>query len=105
MSSKLNPFQNPSPKEVLLQDSVQVNRHRRMVESDAFQTSLNTAQLHYVRSLCAIAPANIDSAGNIQAAAACFQRIQGMLDFSAVLIKLAEMPTAKTTTKTKDNLE
>ncbi|HUD73899.1 MAG TPA: hypothetical protein VMQ76_02425, partial [Terracidiphilus sp.] len=56
-------------------------------------------------SLCELAPKDVDSSSNIQASAACFQRILGMHEFIGVMKKLAEPRPTITAVKTGDNLE
>lgn len=82
-----------------------IGDHRSMMETPQFQRAVDYAEAEYVHSLCELAPKDVDSSSNIQASAACFQRILGMHEFIGVMKKLGEpRPVIKPTTS-GDNLK
>ena len=69
-----------------------------------FQRSIEYAELQYHDALCKLAPSSIDSSGNIQASAACFQRLLGVHEFIRTLRNLSENPEL-TKKQSSDNLD
>ncbi len=100
-----SPFLNPHPKHLFCTDAKQMERHRRLVESEAWQTGFTVAQLQIVRDLCTSASTKLSDPNYLQAAALAFARIQGMNDFINTFSNLAEIPTAPAPRPSHDNLE
>jgi hypothetical protein len=82
-----------------------VGDHRAMMETPQFHRAIDYAEAEYVHTLCELAPKDVDSSSNLQASAACFQRILGMHEFIGVLKKLAEPRPAIKPSPSGDNLE
>ena len=83
---------NPTPKALFLADSVAVKNHNAMVDTDTFQKGTDTAILCYVRALCDVASGDMSSERYEQASACAFNRIQGMMDFVALVRNLGIVP-------------
>lgn len=83
---------NPTPKSRFLAQPENIIEHRKLLDTPAFQTAIAVAQQAYTRALCDIAPGNMLEANYQAASAACFNRLQGMSDFCALLLNLSETP-------------
>ncbi len=96
---------NPTPKAEFLSDANKVAAHKSLIARDDFRLSLATAQRAYTRALCDIAPGNMAEQNYSQASAAAFNRLQGMSDFCAVLLNLAENPPPPIRSTLSQNLD
>lgn len=80
---------NPLPKQVFLSSKKLSEEHGRLIDSEAFSRAISAAREQYVRRMCDLAPASLDTPNQLQASAMCFQRIQGCNDFIEILYNLA----------------
>lgn len=76
---------NPSPKSVLLSDPKKIEAQRTLVQNAVFSYGVDAALMQYQRFLC-------NQPVESQEAAASHYRMEGALQFVAVLKGLAEMP-------------
>ena len=100
-----NPFHNPHPKHLFCTNGPQMEAHRELVQSDAWQKGVVTAQMQMVRDLCTSASTKLADPNYLQAAALAFARIQGMNDFINIFSNLAEIPQPPAPRRNPDNLE
>lgn len=100
-----NPFTNPHPKHLFCTDAKRIAAHRRLIESEAWQTGIVSAQMAMVRDLCISASNNLSDPNYQQAAALAFARIQGANDLVNIFSNLGEMPQPPKPKPSHDNLE
>lgn len=100
-----SPFVNPHPKHLFCTNAAQMEAHRQLVQSEAWQRGVVAAQMQIVRDLCVGASTKLSEPQYLQASALAFSRIQGMNDFVNTFCNLAEIPPVPTAGKRSDNLE
>lgn len=100
-----NPFLNPYPKHLFCMDTSLVDAHRKLIQSDAWQTASKVAQAHFTRSILSLGNGKLDEPNHSQAAAFAFERLQGMNDFVNIFTSLAELPQAPSPAKPSHNLD
>jgi hypothetical protein len=100
-----NPFHNPFPKQLFCADTKLRDEHRKLIQSEAWQTASKVAQAHFTRSILSIGNGKLDAPNHQQAAAFAFERIQGMNDFINIFTSLAEIPPAQPAKPAVENLD
>lgn len=100
-----NPFTNPWPKHLFCTDTVAMDAHRKLIQSEAWQVGSKAAQAQFLRSILSASGGKLDDPQHTQAASLAFERLQGMNDFINIFTSLAEIPKAPTARKSADNLE
>lgn len=100
-----DPFKNPWPKQLFCSDSLACDNHRKLIQSEAWQTASKVAQQQLLRSILAASGGKLDDQQHTQAAAFAFERLQGMNDFINIFTDLATIPTPMEPRKRVDNLE
>ncbi len=94
---------NPTPKQIILTDPKFLKAHAALVDDGDFLNSIQVAMAQYTRTMCNLAPHELNHANQLQASAMAFQRVQGAQEFVAVLLGLHEQPH-KPNPRPSDNL-